>query len=48
MTIKVLKTLQLIVVIAAVFYLNFLYDLVHLGEFTLAPDLRVVLNSDTY
>ena len=33
-------TLHPIIVIAGVFDFNFLYDIIYLGEFTLAPNLR--------
>ena len=46
--IKESMTLQLIfaIIITGVFHLNFLHNIVYLGEFILTPDLRVVLNSD--
>ena len=40
--IQVSMTLQIILVIAGVFDRNFLHDIVYLGKFTLAADLRVV------
>ena len=43
---KVSMTLQLILVIAGLFDLSFLHDIIYLGEFALAPDLRVGFNSD--